>query len=124
MQMWGQRSFHGDGDRLIFAHVIFRHGERNINKSFPKDPYKNESFWPGGFGALTNAGKKEVYELGKYLRRRYANLIGQHYSSDEFYIQSTDYDRTLMSAQVLAAGIFPPTGEQIWNENLIWQPIP
>lgn len=41
------------------------------------------------------------------------------------YIQSTDTDRTLMSAQVNAAGMFPPTtDEEKWNDAILWQPIP
>lgn len=37
-----------------FIPQIFRHGQRNIMKSYPKDPYKDEVHWPGGFGQLTN----------------------------------------------------------------------
>lgn len=40
------------------------------------------------------------------------------------YIRSTDYDRTVMSAQTALAGLYPPTEEEIWNENILWQPIP
>lgn len=29
-----------------------------------------------------------------------------------------------MSAQVTLAALFPPSGDQIWNENLAWNPIP
>lgn len=29
-----------------------------------------------------------------------------------------------MSAQATLAGLFPPNGEQIWNENIDWQPVP
>lgn len=36
---------------------IFRHGDRNIAKSFPKDPYKDEIHWPGGIGQLTQVKK-------------------------------------------------------------------
>lgn len=29
-----------------------------------------------------------------------------------------------MSAQANLAGLFPPTGDQIWNADLLWQPFP
>lgn len=35
-----------------------------------------------------------------------------------------DSDRVLMSAQTTLAGLFPPSDNQIWNEQIAWQPIP
>ena len=32
--------------------------------------------------------------------------------------------RTMESAYCFLAGMYPPQGEQIWNPNLLWQPIP
>lgn len=64
------------------------------------------------------------YELGKYLRARYQNLIGSGYSPNRVFIQSTGEDRNLMSAECTAAGLFPPTDDEIWNDELRWQPIP
>lgn len=69
-------------------------------------------------------GKREQYELGKYLRSRYSKLIGAQYSPDKVYIQCSDVNRNLMSAECVAAGLFPPSGDEVWNENLKWQPIP
>ncbi|KAJ6648315.1 Testicular acid phosphatase like [Pseudolycoriella hygida] len=112
-------------DTLVFAHVIFRHGHRTTLESFPNDPYKDESkYWPEGFGQLTNEGKRQQFELGKYFRRRYGKLISSKYSRNEVYIQSTDFDRTIMSAQVNLAGLFPPNDEEKWSNEILWQPIP
>ncbi|XP_055301172.1 prostatic acid phosphatase-like [Sitodiplosis mosellana] len=108
--------------KLIFAHVIFRHGDRNPLSTYASDPKSN---WPGGLGALTNLGIEQEYELGKYLRRRYASLLGDgHYSNDNVYVQSTDVDRTLMSAAANLAGLFPPDDNQVWNRDINWRPIP
>lgn len=29
-----------------------------------------------------------------------------------------------MSAESVMAAMFPPEGEQIWNDDLLWQPVP
>lgn len=58
------------------------------------------------------------------MRKRYSNFISPLYSKQNFFVQSTDVDRTLMSALSNLAGLFPPTGKQIWNQNINWQPIP
>lgn len=37
---------------------------------------------------------------------------------------SSELDRTINSAALVLAGLFPPKNEQIWNTHLLWQPIP
>uniref|UniRef100_A0A6M2E009 acid phosphatase n=1 Tax=Xenopsylla cheopis TaxID=163159 RepID=A0A6M2E009_XENCH len=113
-----------DDGELIFAHVIFRHGDRTPIDPYPTDPWGYRKFWPTGWGQLTNTGKKQHYELGKYLRKRYQNLISDHYDREEVYVRSTDVDRTLMSAMSNLAGLYPPVEDQVWNPDLLWQPIP
>lgn len=70
---------------------------------------------------------EQHYELGQWLRQRYGRELlanDQRYTKDNIYIQSTDVDRTLMSALSNLAGLFSPVPEQRWNPNLMWQPIP
>ncbi|NXT68369.1 PPAP phosphatase, partial [Chaetops frenatus] len=69
-------------------------------------------------------GMQQLFELGQYMRKRYSNFLNSTYNRQEFYIQSTDYDRTIMSAQSYLSGLFPPTSSEIWNPELLWQPIP
>lgn len=38
-------------------------------------------------------------------------------------ILSSNFDRTINSANLVLAAMFPPTGEQVWNKRLLWQPI-
>ncbi|KFP17148.1 Prostatic acid phosphatase, partial [Egretta garzetta] len=108
---------------LKFVVVVFRHGDRTPIVNFPTDLHK-ESEWPQGFGQLTKTGMQQLFELGQYMRERYSNFLNSTYNRQEFYIQSTDYDRTIMSAQSYLSGLFPPTSSQIWNPELLWQPIP
>ena len=42
----------------------------------------------------------------------------------QIFIRSTDCDRTLMSAEANLAGLYPPEGQQMFNPNISWQPIP
>jgi lysosomal acid phosphatase len=73
---------------------------------------------------FSQTGKQQHYELGKWFRQRYNSLVSEKYNNTEMRVQSTDVDRTLMSAQANLAGFYPPTGKDVWNENVPWQPIP
>ncbi|XP_077158991.1 prostatic acid phosphatase-like [Paroedura picta] len=108
---------------LKAAVIIFRHGDRTPFKSYPTEVYQ-ESDWPQGYGQLTKLGIQQQYKLGQYLRARYANFLSIQYKREEIFVLSTDYDRTIMSAQATLAGLYPPTGSQIWNRRIPWQPIP
>lgn len=46
------------------------------------------------------------------------------HSKFRFHCLGTDTDRTIMSAAANLAGMFPPQGDEIWNSDLQWQPIP
>ncbi|KAJ1101649.1 hypothetical protein NDU88_006715 [Pleurodeles waltl] len=102
---------------------VYRHGDRSARESYPNDPHKEDA-WPQGYGQLSTIGMNQHYKLGQYLKKRYQGFLNATYNRDEIYVRSTDYDRTLMSAEANLAGMYPPTGEQIWNDTIPWQPIP
>ncbi|CAD6188537.1 unnamed protein product [Caenorhabditis auriculariae] len=110
-----------DVSTLRFVHVIWRHGDRTPSDYLPgDDPLK----WPLGYGELTKVGMGQHYRLGQWLRRRYTGFLSDHFLRDEVYIRSSDYNRTLMSAQSNLAGFFPPNKDEEWSEYLKWQPVP
>lgn len=119
-----------------------RHGIRTPASTYPNDPYINDTFYPVGWGQITNVswlptfklsrllhilsfqeGKRQLYNIGKFLRDRYDKFLGTHYSPDEYYVQSTGVDRTKVSLQTINAGLWPPEESQKWGP-LDWQPIP
>lgn len=67
-------------------------------------------------------GKQQEFELGKFFRRRYGRLLGI-YSPDKVSILASYTDRTINSANLVLAALFPPEKSQVWNEELLWQPI-
>ena len=90
---------------------------------------------------LLQVGMQQQFFLGGVLRNRYVNtydLIFSNYTRvqvrihtymymvihiytilmhvfncEQVYIRSTDYDRTLMSAEAQLAALFPPEGDQV-----------
>ncbi|KAH7695429.1 esophageal gland cell secretory protein 21, partial [Aphelenchoides avenae] len=74
-----------DGDQLLLVQAAMRHGHRSPTETFPNDPYQ-ESFWPQGFGEMTAAGLGQIFELGRFVRKRYVQqipLISQRYNRSE-----------------------------------------
>jgi hypothetical protein len=93
-------------DKLIFAVDVIRHGDRSPAFAMPKSTYQ----WSQGLGELSPKGMQQEYELGKHLRDRYitqTHLLPDHYMSDTLYVRSTDFNRTLMSAESLLYGLYP-----------------
>ncbi len=71
---------------------------------------------------MTAAGIAQHYRLGKYLRTRYGSILSATYLSNEINVRSTDYDRTLMSAQSNLIGLYPLSNAS--NDTVPIQPIP
>lgn len=67
-------------------------------------------------------GKQQQYQLGEFFHRRYGSFLGT-YSPEKISILSSGLDRTINSANLVLAALFPPKDNQIWNKDLLWQPI-
>lgn len=65
-----------------------------------------------------------MYTLGVNLKNYYKDFMPSYYWPIEVNFTSSSSDRCLMSSELLGAGLFPPRDTQIWNPDLLWQPIP
>ncbi len=108
---------------------LIRHGDRTPTDSIPKAPYD----WTQGLGQLTATGMHQEFKLGAGLREKYVDqyhLLSPHYTIGEIYVRSTDYERTLMSAESFLTGLYPPgTGPTLPDSTISAlpygiQPIP
>ncbi|KAM7358489.1 venom acid phosphatase Acph-1-like isoform 2-T2 [Cochliomyia hominivorax] len=110
---------------LELLHVVFRHGPRTPADTYPNDPHVNQTFYPYGWGHITNAGKLELFNIGSWLRKRYSNFFDSYYQPDAVHAQATGVTRTHMSLQTVLSSIFPPKHTPMeWNPKYNWQPIP
>lgn len=115
-------------EKLIFALDLIRHGDRTPISTIPSVPYR----WEIGLGQLTAEGMRQEFEMGKQFRKRYVeqtHLLPAHYQRETMYVFSTDYERTLMSAESLLMGLYPPGTGPMTDDNKAglprsYQPIP
>lgn len=97
--------------------IITRHGSRRpLPKSSNTLDDTSES------SLLTPLGQKQHYDLGQWLRERYlfpfADVLFE-YDPNQVLVESTAYERTIVSANSLVLGLFPreARGLQLFNET-------
>ncbi|KAL5471128.1 hypothetical protein EMCRGX_G029211 [Ephydatia muelleri] len=78
--------------------------------------YKFGESLPGNcsVGQLTTIGFNQHIQNGASLRKAYVDtgFLPANFDGDEIYLRSDDEPRTLMSAEALILGMFPPNGSQ------------
>ncbi|CAI5450153.1 unnamed protein product [Caenorhabditis angaria] len=70
---------------------------------------------------------RQLHELGEFFRAKYvaSNFLPANFSTKTVYLQSSDSDRALTSAQAFLYGFYPArNAEWRWEADLDWQPIP
>lgn len=94
-------------ERLVFAVTLIRHCDRTPVTAVGAPPHH----WELGLGELTPLGMNEQYLLGKSLRQRFVDqyqLLPTRYRPGDVYVHATDVNRTILSAQSLLIGLYPP----------------
>lgn len=115
-------------EKLIFAVDLIRHGARTPYVDINTPAYQ----WSEGLGELTPLGMQQVYQLGLSKRKIYIedyHLLPATYQASTMYVRSTDYDRTLMSAEAFLLGLYPQGSGPTLNNGRPalpnrFQPIP
>lgn len=95
-----------DRSTLRSVSMIFRHSVISPKYS----PPKIKAEWPMGYRQLTAIGVQRTYAYGQALRAKYVDklgLISGRYNLREVYFRSSNADRALQTAQVLALGLYP-----------------
>nr|XP_032529812.1 venom acid phosphatase Acph-1-like isoform X2 [Danaus plexippus plexippus] len=109
------------------VHVLMSHGERTPSErelEMLGAPPSEHVFVPYGAGALTNEGKLLTYEMGALLRKRYNDFLGPYYEAEKSIVIASDTNLSKMTALLIAAGLWPPILNQMWNDSISWQPVP
>lgn len=65
-----------------------------------------------------------MYNLGVHIRETYGDFLGDIYTSDTMKMRTAEYTLSMISGQLVNAGLWPPAEIQKWNTDMNWQPIP
>lgn len=108
--------------KLLWLLFMHRHGDRTPLNMAPRDKYNDVKYWPEGFGNLNNAGRRRMFKLGQYIRRRYDGFITDDLR--KIYSRSSDVERCIESSMAVLAGLCPPRDRFVWDNQMPWIPIP
>ena len=106
------------------VHVVTRHGAR-----FPLVKQAT-TLQEGTPGTLTPTGERQMYDLGVWLKQRYADFLPSFHVPSKIRIESSSFDRTIVSANSLALGLFStqssrdPAGESTLPGGLLPANVP
>lgn len=64
-----------------------------------------------------------MYNLGVHLRKVYGEFLGDLYMSQTMKMQTAEYPLSMLSGQLVNAGLWPPAEIQRWSADINWQPI-
>lgn len=68
-------------------------------------------------------GKQQLFDLGQYIRNRYAGFLKPTYSEDDIYVQASNVTRTKLSARAFLLGLYKPeTRPDFLSNNSPWDP--
>lgn len=111
------------------VHVIARHGSRfpALNDfPHPQNSLSSSSIPYGPLqDTLTPLGELQMYNLGLWLKERYAgklnrnNTVTYFYQLDRVRFESSHADSTLLSAQAVALGFFDAAARDPYGENAL-----
>ncbi|CAG7722610.1 unnamed protein product [Allacma fusca] len=104
-----------EATELKSVQIIFRHGER-----------PTETTWPPT-SQLTEEGKKQMFDLGQFIRKRYPHILRSEFKPSEIFLISSDVERTIMSANLVAYGIYKAFSvSSHWSKGntIPYEPIP
>ncbi|XP_011864396.1 PREDICTED: venom acid phosphatase Acph-1-like isoform X2 [Vollenhovia emeryi] len=110
---------------VLFARKLYTPWEGDIetNEISLPETLSYESFISATMNMPLNA-EQNMYAFGAHLREIYKEFLGDIYMSEIMKTRTTQHSSSILSAQLVHAGLWPPAKSQMWNNNLNWQPIP
>ncbi|XP_012542776.1 venom acid phosphatase Acph-1 isoform X2 [Monomorium pharaonis] len=110
---------------VLFAHKLYAPWETDVefNETSIPETLSYESFISAAINMPVDA-ELNMYNLGVYLRNVYDKFLGDTYTPDIIKTRTTEHTLSILSAQLVNSGLWPPAANQIWIESLKWLPIP
>ncbi|KAK1119749.1 hypothetical protein K0M31_013165 [Melipona bicolor] len=111
--------------QIIFAHKTYAPILELTNSKDTDLPYplSYEYFNTAPIG-MPRTGMLNMYALGVHLREVYDEFLGDVYTCETMKMQTAEYPLSMLSGQLVNAGLWPPAKIQQWSVDLNWQPIP